>query len=434
LILAISGDTIAAPYSIRELTVKLQRMPAQYHWVLADEALLLAISRGEPIMRGIRGRRLSGLVKASQRLGLLWPLLLLVGMVELVRLLLRQRTSPRNEVCREADYPMRFFVGFGAGPEEQFFKLYCEEHPGKVARLDQIDISSFAYWHHVGVIQSIRALAHALATARKAVTALPFELTPWRSDFLTYAGMRAGYFAYMSTWFEILRTKAGAHLEEIVFLAADTAAFAAADVKLPICYHQHGLISYNIQPDFTRVASLTSDEATFLQEVLPKARINLCPGQEPTLTPRKMTREILLASIYGDTNYMSSITPVIAWARMMKTPLRVRPHPCEKNECWTEYEAGGVLTIERTDTDFIQAMNRIRPRLVVSWFSTALAEALEYGVVPITVCAEDDRYVAGTVYPLFRRSLRWPQDVDTMARLLDDDKFYASVISRLREG
>src|SRR3972149_1362887 len=97
------------------LADKLQKLPAQYHWALADGSLLQAISRNEPMVRGIRGSRLGGLGKGGQRLGLVWPLLSLVGVVEFIRLLLRQRVSTRNESSQDGHYPARFFVGFGAG-------------------------------------------------------------------------------------------------------------------------------------------------------------------------------------------------------------------------------------------------------------------------------------------------------------------------------
>lgn len=425
-------DTFASYPSTRYLSATLQKLPTQYHWVLANEALLSAISRGEPVAWGIRGRRLRGLVNVSQKLGFLWPLLWLVGAVELSKLLIQQCKSTRNGIRRTADYPARFFVGFGAGPEELILKIYSESHPGNVGRLDVFNAGSFADWHRVRFMPGLRALAHALAAARMAVAALPPELAHWHSNFLTSAGMRAGHFAYMHAWFEILKTKAYSHLEEIVFLAGDTAAFAAADVDLPICYLQHGFIQYSILPEFTRIEVLTTDEAAFMKEALPQAHISLRPQQSHALVPTQLTREILVTSIYGDSNCMSRIAPVIAWASAMKIPIRVRPHPCEIGAFWSGYEANGIVSIEKGDAGIIQAINRLRPRLVVSWFSTTLAEALELGIVPVTVCADDDRDVKDTVYPIFQRCLRWPQDSGIVMRLLDDDELYASVLSRLR--
>ena len=418
------------------LADKLQKLPAQYHWALADGSLLQAISRNEPMVRGIRGSRLGGLVKVSQRLGLVWPLLSLVGVVEFIRLLLRQRVSTRNESSQDGHYPARFFVGFGAGQEEELFSRYCEKQGGMVGRLDQVNVGSFSVWHCVGIVPGLRSLARALAVARMALAALPPELAPWRADFLTYVSMRVGYFAYMRAWFEVLKVKADSHLEEIAFLSADTAAFAAADAGLPTCYLQHGMIRHStLLPAFIRVEALTAADAAFIRHRLPKTRITTHSQSRQTLVPSQMAREILVASIYyPDTEYILRIMPFICWANTMKVPIRVRPHPCEDGTFWPGYETAGHVTIEKSDVGFFHAIDRLQPRLVVSWFSTALVDALECGVIPVTVCADEDRSVADMIYPLFQRCLRWPQDAESIARLLDDDEFYASVLSRLREG
>lgn len=422
------------------LADKLQKFPAQYHWAMADGALLQAISRNEPMVRGIQGSRLGRLVKMGQHLGLVWLLLSLIGMVELIRLLLRQRVSMRNGSSQAGNYPTRFFVGFGAGKEEELFSRYREKQAGRVGRLDQLNVGSLAVWHCVGIVSGLRSLARALADARIAIAVLPPELAPWRADFFTYVGMRAGYFAYMRAWFEILATKAGARLDEVAFLSADTAAFAAADAGIPTCYLQHGMIRHStLLPGFTRVEALTTDEAAFLRTKLPTAQISLPAQTTHTLLPNHMEKEVLVASIYGETIYgetqfLSLIASFIDWATTKKLPVRIRPHPSENSILWHGYKEAGQVMIEKSDADIHQAMNRMRPRLMVSWFSTALLDALEYGIIPITVCEDDDCHVTDMVYPLYRRCLRWPRDAESIEKLLLDDEYYVSVLSRLRMG
>ena len=418
------------------LADKLQKLPAQYHWALSDGSLLQAISRNEPMVRGIRGSRLGVVVKVSQHLGLVWPLLSLVGMVELIRLLLRQRVSTRNGSSQDGHYPTRFFVGFGAGREEEYFSRYCETQAGGVGRLDQINVGSFAVWHCVGIVSGLRSLARALAVARMALAALPLELAPWRADFFTYVGMRVGYFAYMRAWFEILKTKTRTRLDEVAFLTGYLPAFAAVEVGLPTCYLQHGMIRHStLLPAFIRVEALTAAEAAFIRYRLPKTRVTTHSRSRHTLVPSQMAREILVASIYyPDTEYILRIMPFICWANTMKVPIRVRPHPCEDGTFWPGYETAGHVTIEKSDVGFFHAIDRLQPRLVVSWFSGAMDDALRCGVIPVSVCADDDRNVADMIYPLFQRCLRWPQDTESIERLLDDDEYYTSVLSRLREG
>lgn len=390
------------------------------------------------MVRGILGRRLRGLVKICQPFGALWPLLCVVGLVELGKLL-RQQQAPSGRASRQAaEYPSRFFVGFGAAAEEQLFKEYSENHGGKVGKLDQINVSSFAAWHKVNPITGLGSFWRALQIARRALAEMPLVLKPWRIEFLTYVGMRLGYYSYMSSWFEILKFKMddmGIHVEEVAFLAPDTAAFAAVAGRLPTCYHQHGLIFYSIQPNFTRVDALTADEAAYLRIALPEAHIMVRQKQEVPLAPAEMMREVLITSaFYGDHPNMSLIEPFLVWASSVGVPVRVRPHPRENSTFWSGHAASGAVAIESQDPGFRPALERLKPRIVVSWPSTTLADALGYGFVPVLVCKENDRDVEEMPYPIMRHCLRWPRDCQSIARLLHDDEYYVTVLKQLRDG
>jgi len=151
--------------------------------------------------------------------------------------------------------------------------------------------------------------------------------------------------------------------------------------------------------------------------------------------PSQLRREALITSIYGTADYMSpGIAPFIRWASDNKIPVRVRPHPRETGTFWFDYEENGGVFIEDVDSSFLHSIDRLRPRINVSWFSTTLADSLEYGVIPVTVSSDDDPAVLNMVYPLFKRSLRWPRDAESIVRLMTDDGYYRLVLARLREG
>lgn len=414
---------------------KLQKLPDQYRWALAGGVLIDAIARNKPVVRGTHGSNLGLLVRGANRLGLVWLLLALVGALELMKLLVRQRAPSLQEGAHlDVDYPPRFFIGFGAGAEEQLYKQYCREHAGKVARLDQLDVGSFAHWHHVGVKEGWRSLVRTLMVARRAVAALPPELAPWRTEFMTNMGIRCGYYAYMCAWFRRLNDEAGTHLKEVAFLSPDMAAFAAVDAGLTTCFLQHGLIRRStLLPEFTRIEAMTADESEFMRRCLPRAQVNLYPRTATWINPEQMTGGILVASIYGEPEYIQLIEPFIQWAADQRIPIWVRRHPREDNSFWRESAVARHVQLETEDADFLGVLSRLRPRLVVSWFSTTLADALEYGVIPVSVCSDDDGNVEDMVYPLFQRCLRWPKDADSIMQLLSNDGHYSTVLSRLRQ-
>ena len=76
---------------------------------------------------------------------------------------------------------------------------------------------------------------------------------------------------------------------------------------------------------------------------------------------------------------------------------------------------------------------RIRPRLVVSWYSTVLAEALQSGIVPVTVCTPEESNAGDVVYRLFDRALCWPREVQRLEAVLNDDNTYKDTIAALSE-
>ncbi|MDP2761561.1 MAG: hypothetical protein Q8O64_14425 [Sideroxyarcus sp.] len=417
---------------------KLQSLPSRYHWALGDGQLLLAVYGNKPMVRTGRGARLGILVKLSQHFGMVWPLLTLVGMVELIKLLLRQHVSVRNRSRKDGNYPARFFVGCGVPNDEKLFLRYSEKQSAGVGRLHQHKIESFAVWHRVGIMSGFRSLFYAVVVARMAIAALPAELASWRVDFLTHIGSKVGYVAYMRSWFDILSIRAGIYLEEVVFTGQNMAAFAAVDVGIRAGYLQHGMITRcEILPAFTSIMALTTSEAAFMRHRLPKAHVTMYSQSRQTLVPSQMAREILIAACPAgyDVRYMLSVMPLVRWATTKKIPIRVRLHPSEDDSCfWSSYEEAGLVTIEKDDVDFFQAIDRLRPRLLVSWVSATLADVLECGVIPVSVSVDDDIHVAELVYPLFQRCLRWPKDFESIERLFDDDEYYASVLSRLRAG
>jgi len=90
-----------------------------------------------------------------------------------------------------------------------------------------------------------------------------------------------------------------------------------------------------------------------------------------------------------------------------------------------------MVQIEDADPSFEDALRRLRPRIVVSWYSTALAEALNRGIVPVTVSDESTPAIADMVYPLMDRALQWPRDQARIAELMRDDAVYCATLQSL---
>lgn len=406
---------------------QLSQVPKDCRWAVADEALLKAIALGNRVRRGPLGARLQRWLRWADRINLAGFAVLLVGLVELSRLMRRQG------VARAAvGLPERVFVGFGAGSEAMLLEGYRADGGEPVMRLDQTDVSTFGALQTVKLLLALRSLRAAYKASSKALSRLPPALAPLRLEFLTFVGMRLGNYSYMLAWFGQLRA-AHPQVREVCFLSADTPAYAAVATGMRTRFMQHGFVRDSLLlPDFDFIDALTEDELRHFQRRVPAARLAVI--SYPRLETPSLGRGILIASIYGDHDEMSQILPVLEWARRTGRPVWVRPHPRENRRFWSECVLGAGVRIEDSDPSFLAALQRLRPRLVFSWYSTALADALQCGIIPVTVSGDGAKAQQDLVYPLNDRALHWGRHGGEIQRLLEDDCFYSETLYGLRHA
>ena len=416
--------------------LQLQHLPVNCRWAVADSSVLQAIARGEKVQRGPAGRRLKRLVRIFTMLKIPYLLLFAVGFFELTRLLLRQRNTADSLLRAPtehmpAQYPAYFFVGFGAGSEEYLFDRYCVDRNAPVGRIDQTEPVSMMSWHSVGPMEGISALFTSIALARQAMKNLPEECLPWKGDFLTFIGMRLGYFSYGFAWFSKIKEKAP-HVEEVCFVSPDTLAFAAINSMLRTRFVQHGLIRHSlIFPEFDSVDAITADEANHLRYRLPRAVVHLDSFPASSISAR-YTACVLVASFYGSNEEMLRVVPFLEHLAAKGLYIHVRPHPREDQSFWLRSVLSFDVVMEDSNESFNAAIERLRPSLLVSWFSTTLMEALCSDTIPVSVSALDDKNVADLVYPLFARCLHWPSQHEDLEVAMSSKNGYENILARLQ--
>jgi hypothetical protein len=130
-----------------------------------------------------------------------------------------------------------------------------------------------------------------------------------------------------------------------------------------------------LSPEFQAVDAMTRDEAIHFRRTLPLARIKMTSFTE--LDESELTNGVLIASVYERRDEMRRILPFIYWARGNGWQVWVRPHPREDKSFWIQEVDSNLVRIEDGDASFFDALSRLRPRIVASWYSTALADALK---------------------------------------------------------
>jgi hypothetical protein len=403
----------------------LQLLPAAWRWALADSALLQAIAADQPVKRGPRGERLHGWLVRADRVGLAIPAMWIVGMTQAVAAWRRHRSGPAQGV------PFgRVFVGFGAGMEDKLFRQYESMVGPSVVRVDQTDPASCGKYQRVAFARIIGAVTRSTRQASKALRGLPPSLAPSCDQFRTFAAMRLGDYSFMRAWFETLNARVP-RVTEACFVAADTPAFAAIDSGLMARHLQHGFVRHSLVfPGFAHVDALTIDEGKHFRRRLPDAIV--AQVEYPHIALEGLSSAILVASVYEETAELQKVQSFLSWAQLQSWGVAVRPHPREDRKFWTTQVDRGLFQLAEEDRTFHDALKRLRPRIVVSWYSTALADALNCGIIPVTVSDGDTPAVRDMVYPLFKRALRWPQDASRIAEVMASDEAYRAVLQTLQ--
>ena len=394
-------------------------------WVGADSSVVLAIARGEEPRHGPRGiwlRRLFGLLGASPagRLAL--------RAVALLSALSSWRRCRRGE---RAPHAAVVVVGMGAGAEAGLVREVQETAGGAVAHVDQRDPST------LGKVVC-PPLGHALRTAWRAAGgggrairgAGCAEARDHRSLWMASVARRVGAYGFFRAWAEALPSS----VERLVFLAMDVAAFAAGDARggsrLPVLEHrQHGLIRWSLAvAPFDHVIAMSAPEAGRFREG--GNTVVLLPREASSSPPEGVSgKALLLASMYDVPGVFlrednaPELEGLLSWAGTMGLAPVVRPHPREEGGFWSSR----FPSVERDEgaSTFADVLARRHPRLVASWASTALLDALAAGRLPVLLPAGAAPILEDMVLPLEEVCLVWPRDRLLFEECLRDPDAYA---------
>ena len=97
---------------------------------------------------------------------------------------------------------------------------------------------------------------------------------------------------------------------------------------------------------------------------------------------------------------------------------------------WDEiFNLSNFIYVDGSDAASI--INKLKPNFIISWGSTALCEALNMGLIPITLwdtCWDSSE----SVYPINKRALLWPSEMEIIQNLLDDKSIYDDVVEMLK--
>jgi hypothetical protein len=221
-------------------------------------------------------------------------------------------------------------------------------------------------------------------------------------------------YAYFHAWFDMLGLKIGPELRVGFGAASTTVSYPAVRSGVWCSYYPHGLLARTVVfPEFSEVLCSNRFEADHIRTRLPRAVIRVeCQSFEPVETEQFAA----IASGYLDDPDSEVCRSFLEWARKEGLPIFVREHPRirpELAERWRGVPGVVATSVEGSVDDFIQ---RYRPRLMATWYSTTILDALSRGVLPVALCGVEPN----GVIPIGEISISWPKEEARLRDLLGD--------------
>jgi len=398
--------------AIEESAAAIQRLPGDIRWLHAVPDVIQSRACGTALRFGPR-TRVAAILLSLAIVPALARLVTCAGSF----LLLVNAHRAQGRSARSAIPGSSIFIGVGALREHGLIHALASERSDEVCFLNETSLKSFSSVQQVGwsdLWREWRCVVGATWTQLGGEDPL-VGLPPFyrRIEFLT----QAHRYAYLRAWFRKLKTRKQVR-EPLVFSASSVVAFAAVSVGARSAYHIHGFQRQSlVYPGFEEVRCFTRAEAAHVARRLPNARVTVEIEPSGAINSERV---VAIAGCYGQTLGFDDCASFIAAAKDNGIPVIIRPHPLDRSGFFERWRTDSAVRFCDTSLPFDVFLEQYRPRLVLSWFSTALYDALRRGVVPVTVETEAWRPL-DTVFPFQEISLRWPKERERAFRLLSSD-------------
>lgn len=384
---------------------QLYQLSKKYQWAVANSGLIQDVYiLNQPPSYGKKGRALRKVIALMK---FNFAALIVIRTIALIDVSRWWWRACSDSIIETGE--CRIFVGFGAGPEEEMWHKFSEENNGSVFRLDQTQPASFGKLHRPHLISLwketwIRSGQTFDFLQKESVEPVVSCLL----DFVTFATMRMGQYMFFLRWWTEMQDRG---IQKVTFISADTPAFACLDSGFrKVEFRQHGLLRKSVlMPPFPNMRLLTKEELKYYSTLMPDSQIETDQPDKKVTLHRKV---ILLASVYDWENFnklneMKTLIEFFRWASLRGFRIVVRRHPRENDDFWQTHFPD--IIIDDGGDSFEDAMLRLRPMMMVTWFSTTLIDALRCNVVPVSISAIDNQHVQDLIVSLPDHCLMWPE-------------------------
>lgn len=423
---------------IVKFMVRVQNQKDVPLWSLAHENLLNASALQTSVKLGKVGSRLYLLIKFARRFYLVDVFMSLVGAWKAFQIWMRVKKESIKSV-KKSGY-QEIFVGFGASSER--FILSHASHD-KLLRINAPDHSGVALVGCPSLSRIlISAIKNSVGYARKLKRSCRV-LADNEQNCLVSAAMNVGTYSFYCEFWQLAKKQG---VKRAIFIAPDILAFACVDVGgIETTFIQHGLLfTLILMPKFDVMHLLTKNEMNYYQHLLPFVSKRLQHKHHSLSTSLNKVIMFLSINVRADDRILDS-SVVMDWAIKNNFQVVVRPTPsATQREINYLYERLPGFELDSTADSLDESFRRWTPSAVVSWTSTGLATALEFGALPISlynpvigdINSESRAPVSkdAMIYPMLKKFIFWSESEKEIKQALLSPSHFNRLVADLREA
>jgi hypothetical protein len=404
---------------IEEVAVQIQSLEPAFRWLYAQPDVILHSATGAGIQAGRGSRAAQRFVEMCAKLDLEH-----VAVGAATVLLLLAVWAKQFTVQLRPGSARQLFVGISSLRDPHLLRQFEESTSRTSEFIDERFLSAFYAVHRISLAdlwQEFRAVWSELYPGIRRSRHAAFT-TGLLLNYLLRYGFRHVFFR---TWFRRVLAD-GYYLQTMAFSAASDVAYAAIAAGVSATFMPHGFLwRPNVYPEFDRVVSFNRFDADHIRIRLPRALVETSSYKANFLTP---TSSIAVIGVnFGEETY-DLCKSLIMWATQYELAVVIRPHPADHSGYWDGWQNARGVQLAEDACDFDTFLTKYRPKIVASWHSTVLFDAVVRGVVPVTL-EVDAQSAAEVVFPFQNIALLWPEQKQVVQQLAKDPgEFHRFVI------
>ena len=209
--------------------------------------------------------------------------------------------------------------------------------------------------------------------------------------------------------------------------------------NIPITFLSHGLLgkfSALIIPNFDILCVFSNFEKKYLEKNYSFKKIITYQYEQ-----LKYYNSSIIIFLRQSEKYINKndLIQIIDYFKLYNYKIYIKEHPKTHFNFLEFYNSKNVTIIDKNDLSY-DLFKQISPKFVVGYFSTSLCEALNYGILPISLGNFDEfkikhkkvKITDWTIYPFYKKTLSWKKNLKELDLIINNETNFNNYLLKLK--